>query len=74
VSKSSKTLPIPGCTEATVKFDESDATGCAYLKQDGATMGEMLYAKAGAELMLIDHTEVADSLRSKLPGSKSCFA
>ena len=60
--------------EVTVQFEESDTKGRAYLDQDGATVGEMTYSKAGADLIIIDHTEVAESMRGKMAGKKLLVA
>ena len=39
--------------------------GSFYVEEAGTVLAEMTYSITGAELMIIDHTEVADELRGK---------
>ncbi|MEL6972611.1 MAG: N-acetyltransferase, partial [Bacteroidota bacterium] len=51
--------------ELPIEIEEQDTKGRAFLKIDGALKAEMTYSKAGEELIIIDHTEVDDSLRGQ---------
>lgn len=48
-----------------IEIEEQDTKGRAFLKIDGELKAEMTYSKAGEELIIIDHTEVDDSLRGQ---------
>lgn len=48
----------------------SDTKGMFYIEVDGARKAEMTYSKAGESLMIIDHTDVSDSLRGEGAGKK----
>jgi uncharacterized protein len=39
--------------------------GAFYIEGSGTMLAEMTYSMTGAELMIIDHTEVSDELRGK---------
>lgn len=44
---------------------ESESKGSFYIEEDGKTLAEMTYSKAGPERIIIDHTEVDDTVRGK---------
>lgn len=44
---------------------ESETKGSFYIEQEGHKLAEMTYSKAGPEKIIIDHTEVDDSLRGQ---------
>lgn len=44
---------------------QQDTKGSFYIDQNGEIVAEMTYSMASEHLMIIDHTEVADSLRGK---------
>ena len=46
--------------------EDGDTKGAFYLRDDdGETLGEMTYSKAGDHLLIFDHTWVDDSLRGE---------
>ncbi len=47
---------------------EAETKGAFYIEEDGRVLAEMTYSIAGAELIIIDHTEVSDALRGKGAG------
>lgn len=66
---------VPAVQEATtpaieIRLEESDTKG-RYLATfpDTQGKGEMSFSKAGAELIIVDHTEVDDSLRGRGVGA-----
>lgn len=53
-----------------IKHEETENKGSFYVEVDGVRKAEMTYSKAGTERIIIDHTEVGDSLRGKGVGLK----
>ena len=53
-----------------VKHQETENKGSFYLEVDGEQKAEMTYSKAGTERIIIDHTEVDESLRGQGAGYK----
>jgi predicted GNAT family acetyltransferase len=51
-----------------VLHDQNDKKGIFYVEVDGARKAEMTYTWGGSSKMIIDHTEVDDSLRGKKVG------
>lgn len=50
--------------------EETDSKGIFSLKQDGKSVAELTYSKAGPEKIIIDHTEVSDSVKGQGIGKK----
>lgn len=48
-----------------IRFEESETKGRTYFEQNGETLAEMTFSKAGSRLLIIDHTEVDESLKGK---------
>ena len=48
-----------------IQREERGNRGAFYIEQDGEWIAEMTYKKEGARKIVIDHTEVADSLKGK---------
>ena len=48
--------------------EQPNSKGRFYVEENGEILAEMTYSMAGENLMIIDHTEVADSLRGKNVG------
>jgi len=46
-----------------IQHQETETKGSFYYELAGKRLAEMTYSKAGTELIIIDHTEVDDSLR-----------
>ena len=53
-----------------VKHAETENKGSFYLEVEGEKKAEMTYSKAGIERIIIDHTEVDESLRGQGAGLK----
>lgn len=53
-----------------IKKEEHGKRGAFYIEKDGEWIAEMTYAKEGARKIIIDHTEVDESLRGKGVGKK----
>ena len=51
-----------------VRHEEAGQRGTFYLEGSGARTAAMTYSRAGEAMVLIDHTEVADSLRGQGAG------
>jgi predicted GNAT family acetyltransferase len=47
---------------------QNGAKGSFYVEENGVIVAEMTYSMAGETVMIIDHTDVADSLRGKNVG------
>ncbi|MGN0002402.1 MAG: GNAT family N-acetyltransferase [Sphingobacterium composti] len=48
-----------------VKHEELDNKGAFIASEDGVKIGEMTYSKAGADKIIIDHTEVNENQKGK---------
>lgn len=48
-----------------VQRKQGGSKGSFYIEEDGITLAEMTYSMTGINLMIIDHTEVSDTLRGK---------
>jgi uncharacterized protein len=53
-----------------IQRDEHGKKGAFFIEQDGEWVAEMTYARAGDERIIIDHTEVDESLQGKGIGEK----
>lgn len=53
-----------------IQLEEIGSKAAAFYEQDGKRLAEMTYSKAGDSLIIIDHTEVDESLRGKGLGRK----
>ena len=53
-----------------VKHEQTENKGSFYLEIAGEKKAEMTYSKAGTERIIIDHTEVDESLRGQGAGLK----
>lgn len=49
----------------SIQLEESGNKGRAYATINGESKAEMTYSKAGDSLIIIDHTEVDESLRGQ---------
>jgi len=57
-----------------VKHQEDEKKGYFFIEIDGKRKAEMVYSKAGASLLIIEHTEVSDELRGTGSGNKLVMA
>src|SRR5690349_136165 len=48
-----------------IQQKQEGSKGSFYIEVSGTVLAEMTYTMTGAELMIIDHTEVSDELRGK---------
>ncbi|MFL5753080.1 MAG: GNAT family N-acetyltransferase [Bacteroidia bacterium] len=48
-----------------VKHQDDSQKGIFYIESEAKTVAKMTYVWAGTDRIIIDHTEVADSLRGK---------
>ncbi|MFZ4058524.1 MAG: GNAT family N-acetyltransferase [Ferruginibacter sp.] len=48
-----------------IQQTENSSKGSFFIEENGERLAEMTYSMAGANLMIIDHTEVDDRLRGK---------
>lgn len=48
-----------------VAHEESEHRGAFYIEEDGKRLAEMTYSRANPSLVIIDHTEVNESLRGQ---------
>lgn len=53
-----------------IQHDEHRSNGAFYIEEDGEWTAEMTYKKSGADTIIIDHTEVDESLRGKGVGER----
>lgn len=53
-----------------VKFEETESKGAFYIEEGGTRAATMTFSKAGGNILIIDHTEVADVLRGKNAGKQ----
>ena len=51
--------------EQHIALEESDSKGRYVYRQSGKPPAEMTFSKAGASLIIIDHTEVPDAYRGQ---------
>ena len=56
-----------------VRSDDGNK-GSFYMGRDGKRLAEMFYTRAGEEMIIIDHTDVADELRGQGAGKKLVHA
>ena len=48
-----------------IQFEFNDKKGAFYLEENGKRLAEMVFTMAGADKLIIDHTDVDDSLRGQ---------
>lgn len=57
-----------------IQTEQTESKGAAFIEQNEKRVAEMTYSKAGAKLIIIDHTEVDDTLKGKGIGKKLLMA
>ncbi len=55
-------------TNPTIQHQETDHRGAFFVERDGKRLAEMTYSRANATLIIIDHTEVDESLKGQGAG------
>lgn len=53
-----------------IQLEQTDNKGAFFIEENGKRLAEMTFSKAGDGLIIIDHTEVSDSLRGTGAGKK----
>lgn len=53
-----------------IKHDQREGKGVFYVEENGRRLAEMTYVMAGAQKLIIDHTEVNESLKGKNVGKQ----
>ena len=53
-----------------IQLEQDEKNGRAFVENEQGTQAEMTFSKAGKGLLIIDHTEVNESLRGKGVGRK----
>ena len=51
-----------------IQHKQQGSKGIFYVEENDVTLAEMTYSMAGNDVMIIDHTEVSDTLRGKNVG------
>ena len=51
-----------------IQQKQDGSKGSFYVEENGKVLAEMTYSMAGTTLMIIDHTDVSDTLRGKNVG------
>ena len=51
-----------------IQHKQQGSKGIFYAEENDVTLAEMTYSMAGNDVMIIDHTEVSDTLRGKNVG------
>ena len=49
----------------TVQHEEADSKGAFFIQRDAARIAEMTYSRTNATMVIIDHTEIHESLRGE---------
>lgn len=57
-----------------IKRIEHGSKGAYLIEKQGERLAEMTYSKAGEHLIIIDHTEVSDTLHGQGVGKKLVYA
>lgn len=53
-----------------IKLEQSATKGSFYVEENGQRPATITFSKAGSSIVIIDHTEVSDSLRGKNVGKQ----
>lgn len=52
-------------TQHTIEHQEQDAKGAFFVQQGGQRIAEMTYSRTSPALIIIDHTDVSESLKGQ---------
>ena len=55
-----------------IQHKQQGSKGIFYIEENDVTLAEMTYSMAADDVMIIDHTEVSDTLRGKMWGISCC--
>lgn len=53
-----------------IQIEQTESKGAFYIEENNVRLAEMTFSKAGADTIIIDHTEVSDALRGTGAGKK----
>ena len=53
-----------------IQLEQIGSKGTFYIEKDGKRVAEMVFSKAGGDLIIVEHTEVSDELRGTGAGKK----
>ena len=53
-----------------IKLEQSSSKGSFYIEENNIRVAELTFSKAGDKLIIIDHTDVSDTLRGKGAGKQ----
>ena len=53
-----------------IHFEETATKGTFFIQEGGPRLGEMVFSKAGSNLIIIEHTEVSETLNGTGAGKK----
>lgn len=56
-----------------IQHVSDDKKGTFFIEEDGQRVAEMVYSKAGETLLIIEHTEVNETLKGKGAGKQLVF-
>ena len=56
-------LPNSNLMQHTIEREDVGNKGSFYVEKEGSRVAEMTFSKAGENMVIIDHTEVSDSMR-----------
>ena len=51
--------------DLNIQMDEGETGGRVFIEQNRELLAEMTYSKAGDRLIIIDHTDIAESLKGQ---------
>ena len=57
-----------------IQLEQNDTKGVFFIEENGKRLAEMVFSKAGHNLIIIEHTEVSDALRGTGAGKKLVVA
>lgn len=55
-------------SQHTIQHQEQDSKGAFFIQQGNQRLAEMTYSRTGPTLIIIDHTEVGESLKGQGAG------
>jgi uncharacterized protein len=50
-------------TVIDIRHEEADGRGAFFIEREGVRLAQMTYSRAGADLVVVDHTEVRQELQ-----------
>lgn len=53
-----------------INHDQTQSKGSFYIRERNNPLAEMTYSKAGADTIIIDHTEVSEALKGQGAGKR----